>query len=439
MAAKQAKMTNDGLGSVDHFRSLPPIYRSIDGDLYIANRKQLETEDESIRGEEFESIPSEYFLYNLGRHIQWVDFQHLDRTQGIWQQWVAFLLSKRYGLLKIALQTVTADEIRPLLNYQTYKGMGFLYLLLVFVEDTEQRAALWQIAVALGFQDLPDFLGATARQRAHQLGQPFPDTNPSDLFRPYWGISQQGTIQKLESPTQSIDFFKTQYQRHDIRNLNRQIERDLWLYLILFIDPQFSVQQFNQRQLAQFQQRYGITPVAATGARLAIANLGHTDLGADHLGIFAMDRIQRGEILHLLQSAMMVSIKIDYLPQKGDALLSSNPSAYAYHFLPYEDTVITYRGQLLWPMATIRPEDAADLIMFINDSGKSQNNNSTWIHMMVDGLPAICFVATQDILPGFEVFGNYISDSDIWASVRGLEVAEIPVEAHPHMVNLDFD
>jgi len=79
------------------------------------------------------------------------------------------------------------------------------------------------------------------------------------------------------------------------------------------------------------------------------------------------------------------------------------------------------------------PEMVPHPIMFLNDSGHPLVTNVTWVHLFINGLPMVVFIAIQPILKHHELFTDYIQRNPNWAKLRSIKCKELEQGAHPRL------
>ncbi|MBT5855266.1 SET domain-containing protein [bacterium] len=433
-------LSSDFVGTLT---TLPPAYKSVDGGLYIANRKALESADPAIDGEEYDYFDTAVLEMNIAvrvtKEIQASAISNEGKTfLGLFT--AALFQEKMEEAVKLLTQLSdqSPDQITEITHHKSYRALQIRHLVVLFCRGDIERAILWEILNTLNCPDTVDNLGATALMRAEQLALTLPNhpVQENARFHPV-DLYAGGKCHRLDSKQALMKSLETHYGRTDILSDTTICERDVLLYLLVFLPKAFHAAQFNKKQIELFNEKYDANlALGDTLPSIAIANHDHSTFGTGQLGLFAQESIEKGQIVRFLCSSIKFGIKEDLNPmeQNQEYLFKSKRSDYAFYFLPLQDLIVNYKNQSMLPWINIMPEQAADPIMFLNDSGTKDGNNMTWIHFFIDGLPVGVFVSTKAIPKGYELLTGYIVESDTWAQLRDMEIMDIPIEPHPMIV-----
>ena len=425
--------------------SLPPIYRSVDGGIYYANKRALM--DKTVaKGEEFEYLDLSVFKLNLGHRLsslKAVDetFFDSDEERLFTQELVKAIVSDQTETLKtliLTLSTELADDVSRLLSIRLYRGMTLFHCCVLFITEDAIRLDLMSLLASLGACDGIDHLGSTAAMRAMQAGVSIPDLSSngtevsgvSPFFHPYQFYQSKTESLSIDTMDQSEDLIQNTLNRDISINRNANCEIELLFYLYLFLPTDFSARAYNQRFLEISAQKMPFSlhwdkPLP----NLSVMPHLHSDLGATHYGLFSESALESGRIVTIMNGFYQFAVKEDC--QIETPRYESYVSNYGFYFLPLHDVAIDYYDVLLFPSVNILPELNAHPVMFINDSGQAKTANVTWIHLFINGLPMILFVTMAPICAGFECLTDYIQENPVWASQREIEKVEIPFVPHP--------
>ena len=423
---------------------LPPVYRSVDGDVYLANMDVIQHHLKlgvAPERDVFEHFPFEAMRLNLvlrgkKRISAFITDEAVVRWWGAALALIEMGDAEQLSALLVVGQTEFSERFIDVLQLTSYRGMTLLHYAVVLHKRDAVSDPLIDVLIKAGASDIQDEWGATAQTRAAQLGKSF-----CGCFFPEWGYSgarlydKAGVAHDMMSKSEFQRVLQRGYGRGDVSLHNGIIEPEVLAYLLLFVAQEFDVAEFNDRQTGLAQDAFGIVPEwDDMPPLLGIANHGHMALGPDSLGVFATENRAPGNMITMLNGYTQFCIKDDSdMATDVDSVLKSYVSPYAFYLFPLESVLLNYHGTLLAPLINTFPEFAPGPLMFFNDSGSSPSNNVAWMTYFVDGLPSLWFFATTHIRKGEELFGGYMVGSELWRKKRDVEMVQIQNQLHPHI------